>query len=1813
MANDKLIEGRKKAYLSRNIKYNGELMTQKEWLDTLIKEGRNPIIKEVVDTAKKNQILSDWEHIKNIYPFGNTSHPQTIEALRLKKIINTEDYPKKNEYRAMAEDDSFSVLDKFGYEYMVDVLSDNKEKTDDSDVYAYMKDRENKKKFYELSKGKVWGITDDITDYVFNYFNSIKKDDHPLVYSVGIDEEGDYNVAVGFIDDEVIVIGDRDNSKIKSGNKVFKSVEDAIVYLDELVQIHNMPNDYSDEAKLKIKELKELGIANAEELYFESLAKAEKQKVTPALRKKLNKYINEAINLKGSNVKEVGIYDGDFVDELMKKYGEFPEGLLVDIDGDGTYFLKFNASTGNFEVSATVYPKKTEMKHLDYKKAIQLPKGGAVKMDKDNLTAQASEMISSKQGTRPEAIYNWANKHNVDLVKFGYVLADIKNNDELLEDVLNDKFDAVKMLIEKKENDRKDKKTSMTRKEKRDEISKEYNLSNEEVNEFMRIASVIKFYDKPTEIKDVSFANILLSKDLVVKENGKYFLTEKGTELAKIYFNINDNEVKEVDEVIEKPYAPQSKFKSGDLVKFNTSNIDDSSVDVDNVKIEYNTHYGYIVKPNKYVIDSTRWKPHWTYDVKDFYDGDIVYKDIMEGRISLTDTDKIQHEVDEAKIEGGTAELLTKEEADKLSEKYINLIRGDFNNKSNTLHDWFGEVICRYPKLLMEWQSIQLDFMPKKEQELLEYLYNDGLPNLKQFFNSLMKYNVGKKELIGIYELISERLVNDKLPKKVDFKIDPNDKGLSDVFKKIVSDDDLRPLLTGIEFDNYGVVGTDAHKLLFISGKATKKGTFHIGKQIGVKIDGKYPLYQRVIPIQVIDGSIVTLDRKKVESMYSSLKTIKNSKCYNVNTGAFSFSLYKGEGTWYNIENVIYLLDAWLKVGFDKLEFSYKTKTNGQNNVLVIAPNIKEFTKFKGSGSIVMAIMKGGQFDGSTQSPILQTELYMDVTSGKAETAGITDDLYSEFNLALGTEGAIEEKEQIEELESLIELLKEVVAENPKDLDSVDALELYEETLVELKKVNDSKLSNVDLDARLSHFSKTNPEIISLQKLADKSFKEKEDLEKQRLAIIKKGGDTSSIDKKIEDVKKEMNEAHDKTISLLKEESSKFEKGGKVGCGCQHSFEKGGSVASRTDKLIPKYQVYYYDNDGQKVVVDKNLLYHAAVKLSQKNYSDGLSTKYEVMNKFKEGGEIMDMQTLNSFHDWLRFESENADSHDEALNILRYASNTAEDNYLRMVYPRHKEQFDTYIKENPNAFYEYKNGGSLENTHASIIPNLLIELWLAVHEKRTDDYGSISEKLDANKVPFSVQNKVSESATEMRYKKAIDVLEVKDIVGKILSDYLNKEAENILRVGKIETDIRNEKDNTRTIIVEIKPYKEYALIVKKNGNVIKLARGQNELSLLLNKDKFENGGAVMSNDFELINSGGKNQTEINTRELINSMIKEYGRKGTEDRLRYNLTGKNPYYKFNEIKDTYISSIVNNEFENGGSIGYKPLYYATYNDNNIGLLLLDTNGNMAFEILHASVLRGSSYSSLGNNIPISGYNLKNIKKASEKDFDIYRVSLPPDFHKLNNPDSLKEMINKGDIVTFKCGENDTQCRGEVLDVISKDEFLVSKGIKSFMVSKDKIVVIAPAKINTIFERDLSIYDERVMSINSIGFFHAYEVGTNPFEVNYDSGNIYGYGIYFNDDKEFGKSKSSNSRTIKITPNIKKPLIFLNDDGSHTNSQYSEAYLKAVEHDGIKDENEFNRKMVELGYDSLVIVDINGIHLILLFNDPNMYTLKSDIAN
>lgn len=70
-----------------------------------------------------------------------------------------------------------------------------------------------------------------------------------------------------------------------------------------------------------------------------------------------------------------------------------------------------------------------------------------------------------------------------------------------------------------------------------------------------------------------------------------------------------------------------------------------------------------------------------------------------------------------------------------------------------------------------------------------------------------------------------------------------------------------------------------------------------------------------------------------------------------------------------------------------------------------------------------------------------------------------------------------------------------------------------------------------------------------------------------------------------------------------------------------------------------------------------------------------------------------------------------------------------------------------------------------------------------------------------------------------------------------------------------------------------------------------------------------------------------------------------------------------------------------------------LYYAVYEEHTLGFLYRDELDQYNLAILHASILRGSTYNWLGGPILV---DMQRIRKATAKDFEDYRVSLPSDF-------------------------------------------------------------------------------------------------------------------------------------------------------------------------------------------------------------------------
>ncbi len=116
--------------------------------------------------------------------------------------------------------------------------------------------------------------------------------------------------------------------------------------------------------------------------------------------------------------------------------------------------------------------------------------------------------------------------------------------------------------------------------------------------------------------------------------------------------------------------------------------------------------------------------------------------------------------------------------------------------------------------------------------------------------------------------------------------------------------------------------------------------------------------------------------------------------------------------------------------------------------------------------------------------------------------------------------------------------------------------------------------------------------------------------------------------------------------------------------------------------------------------------------------------------------------------------------------------------------PKKKAKIKKWLagaKKHKSTITESKDDG------ISVVSSLM-ELWFAVHESDTDKYSKIASKLDSKGISMKLQNEVSDSATKMRRKKAIDVSEVNNIVTKIVKSSgmdLNesKETKSLYNVG----------------------------------------------------------------------------------------------------------------------------------------------------------------------------------------------------------------------------------------------------------------------------------------------------------------------------------------------------------------------------------------------------------------------------------------------
>ena len=173
------------------------------------------------------------------------------------------------------------------------------------------------------------------------------------------------------------------------------------------------------------------------------------------------------------------------------------------------------------------------------------------------------------------------------------------------------------------------------------------------------------------------------------------------------------------------------------------------------------------------------------------------------------------------------------------------------------------------------------------------------------------------------------------------YPINPYNTALQSVFENWLGTDDLRPVMSGIYFDEYGATGTDAHVLLHLVGKkegnwsygiyqtdkrliknyssytdsSKKNETFSEYEKKKRIIDGKYPNYSAVSNIN--DSEVFTsLD---CQTMLDVCKTIADNKLVDMTTYQLAIR-YGDKLAGFNVLFLEKTFRTWLELGVDKVD-----------------------------------------------------------------------------------------------------------------------------------------------------------------------------------------------------------------------------------------------------------------------------------------------------------------------------------------------------------------------------------------------------------------------------------------------------------------------------------------------------------------------------------------------------------------------------------------------------------------------------------------------------------------------------------------------------------------------------------------------------------------------------------------------------------------------------------------------------------------------------------------------------------------------------
>lgn len=361
-------------------------------------------------------------------------------------------------------------------------------------------------------------------------------------------------------------------------------------------------------------------------------------------------------------------------------------------------------------------------------------------------------------------------------------------------------------------------------------------------------------------------------------------------------------------------------------------------------------------------------------------------------------------------------------------DNYDNYTNGNLQRFFKKIFQQGGSIPMNENKEFMIDNTIQPDIFggnTKPKENLSPGLFNPQ--NIEEF-----EYGGVIKD-VGNWDDIPNSWRNITKVKPLKIVQDPKDKDFQKLMGLFVGDDDLRPAMKGVDFNDTQIAVTDAFKVLVLPNKTDLRGVIVSTRQskkseykIGQVIDAKYPNYKVVIPEQN------NLKHHKISlyKLYQFAHSVKNFS--NGTTKAISLNTGDKEQIGFDAEKLINVLKSFLIMGYEEIYFHHSEP----KRAAVFSP--KEYysvDKLKEPLALLMPIMpsdEGSEYSAVNFGFDFSTKVKFDISKNEIINA---DGSIAKFKMSYGEDEFIPKElinlaKRIKPTNTVIPILDNIAVKN---------------------------------------------------------------------------------------------------------------------------------------------------------------------------------------------------------------------------------------------------------------------------------------------------------------------------------------------------------------------------------------------------------------------------------------------------------------------------------------------------------------------------------------------------------------------------------------------------------------------------------------------------------------------------------------------------------------------------------------------------------------------------------------------------------------